>query len=126
MSLEISGKLLQIMQIQKGTSSRGEWQKQEFIVETQDGQYSKKICFNVWGEDKIAELSKINIGSEIKVMFNLESREYNSRWYTDVRAWRVEKVGSSNEEIDSNPFGDSYSNFTTPTTSEDMSDDLPF
>jgi hypothetical protein len=124
MSLEITGRLLQVLQIQKGTSSRGEWQKQEFIVETQDGQYSKKICFNVWGEDKIADLSAIGVGSDIKVMFNIESREYNSRWYTDVRAWRIEKLDGSN--VEDNPFGDSPSSSFAPTSTEDTSDDLPF
>ncbi len=90
MSLEITGRLIQKMQPVGGTSSKGNtWQKQEFVIETED-QYPRKICANLWG-DKIDQLNQYNIGDLIKVSFDLESREFNGRWYTDVKAWKLER-----------------------------------
>ncbi|MBR4786694.1 MAG: DUF3127 domain-containing protein [Bacteroidales bacterium] len=90
MSLEITGKLIQKMQPVGGTSAKGNtWQKQEFVIETED-QYPRKICANLWG-DKIDQLNQYNIGDLVKVSFDLESREFNGRWYTDVKAWKLER-----------------------------------
>ena len=76
---------------QSGQSGNGEWRKQEFILET-EAQYPKKICFLVWG-DKIDEF-KIQQGENLSVSIDIESCEYNGRWYTDVKAWKVSRHGS--------------------------------
>lgn len=90
MSLEITGKLIQKLNPVGGTSAKGNaWQKQEFVIETED-QYPRKICANLWG-DKIDQLNQYQIGDLIKVSFDLESREFNGRWYTDVKAWKIER-----------------------------------
>ena len=73
--------------MQTGTGKNGTWKKQEFILET-PGQISRKICFSLWG-DKIDQFNPTE-GDETEVSFDLESREYNGRWYTDVKAWKVE------------------------------------
>ncbi|MDR1113409.1 MAG: DUF3127 domain-containing protein [Bacteroidales bacterium] len=94
MALEITGKLIQKMDLQQGTSRTGNlWQKQEFVIETME-QYPKKICANLWGEN-VKILDSLNIGSVVTVSFSLESREFNGKWYTDVRAWRIEVPGTS-------------------------------
>ncbi|MDC3324348.1 DUF3127 domain-containing protein [Planktomarina temperata] len=84
--MEISGKIIGLLTQQTGKSANGEWRKQEYILET-EAQYPKKICFMVWG-DKIDQFG-IKIGERLTVSIDLESREYNSRWYTDVKAWKV-------------------------------------
>ena len=107
--MEISGKITRVLPEKSGQSNRGGWRKQEYILETQ-GQYPKPICFMVWG-DKIDEF-KIQVGQELQVSIDIESREYNERWYTDVKAWKVTPVGtgSSSETAPSNdsppPFDD--------------------
>ena len=93
MALEIEGKIAQKLIVQSGTSSRGAWSKQEFVLEYQEGNFPSQICMNVWGDDKVRELEKYQVGDKVKISFNLSSREYNGRWYTDVRAWRIEPVG---------------------------------
>lgn len=90
MSLELEGKIIRKLDVQTGVSARGNWSKQEFIIEYQEGNFPSQVCFNVWGEDKVKDLERFNIGDQVKVSFNLSSREYNNRWYTDVRAWRIE------------------------------------
>ena len=95
--VEITGKIIEILPEKSGQSANGEWRKQEYVLETETS-YPKKICFVVWG-DKI-ELFNLKKGESVEVSVDLESREYNERWYTDVKAWKVSKdqVGISNEE----------------------------
>lgn len=87
--MELTGKIDQKLAVASGTSSKGEWSKQEFVVEYKEGNYPAKACFSVWGPDKVADLGKFKIGDEVTVSFNVSSREYNGRWYTDLRAWRI-------------------------------------
>ncbi|HEV7621458.1 MAG TPA: DUF3127 domain-containing protein [Flavisolibacter sp.] len=117
--MQLTGKVFQILPMQTGTGKNGTtWKKQEFIVET-EGQFPKKICFSMWG-DKINE-SALKPGNMLKIDFDIESREYNSRWYTDLRAWKVEIAGEATGAPTSEkppPAGNVY------TASGD--DDLPF
>ena len=89
MALELIGKLVKTMPEVTGQSQKGPWSKQDFILETTDGQYAKTVCVTAWG-DKAADLKKYAPGDMLKVSLNLESREYNDRWYTEARAWRIE------------------------------------
>ena len=93
MALELDGRIARKLPVQQGTSARGAWAKQEFIFEYQEGNFPSQICRNVWGEDKVRDLDKYQVGDKVKIAFNLSSREYNGRWYTDVRAWRIEPAG---------------------------------
>ena len=100
--MEITGKIIQILPEQSGESARGPWRKQEYVLET-DGQYPKKICFMAWG-DKIDEFA-IRETETVTAAINLESREYNGRWYTDVKAWKVSRDGiavDNRRRMDSN------------------------
>jgi len=93
MALEISGKLVKMLNLQTGTGKNGNWQKQEFVLETPD-QYPKKICISAWG-DKVDDIARFSIGDNLKVSVNIESREYNEKWYTDCRAWKIESESGS-------------------------------
>ena len=94
MALELSGKLIKKMPEVTGTGRTGtNWIKQEFVLETQD-QYPKKVCMSVWG-DKTQDLAPIQEGEIVKVQFNVESREYNERWYTEIRAYRLDRSGAA-------------------------------
>ena len=93
MALELEGRIARKFNVQTGTSARGAWSKQEFVIEYQEGNFPTQVCMNVWGEDKVRDLDKYQVGDKVKVSFNLSSREFNGRWYTDVRAWRIEPAG---------------------------------
>ena len=88
--MEIVGKVIQILPIQQGTSQRtgNPWMIQSFIIETQE-QYPRKVCIEMFGEDKI-KANPVAIDNIVTVFFDLESREFNGRWYTSVRAWKVQ------------------------------------
>ena len=101
--MEISGKIIECLPVKSGQSSNGEWRKQEYVLET-NSQYPKKICFVVWG-GKVEQFA-IQQGETVEVSIDLESREYNGRWYTDVKAWKVERDGVSLETASSTSVSD--------------------
>ena len=83
----INGKLIEICEPQTGTSANGQWKRQNFIIET-FAQYPRKLCFTV-SNDKV-DMLRFVVGSVVMVYINIESREYNGKWFTDFRAWRVD------------------------------------
>ena len=115
--MDISGKLLQLLPAQEGQGKNGPWKKQEFILETGDT-YPKKVCIAVWG-DKI-DLKSLKPGDAIDVSFDVESREFNGKWYTDVKAW---KVNAAKKEGNKPAPAQGVPNITDIPPSED---DLPF
>ena len=86
--MEISGKVIAILPLATGQGSNGTWRSQDYVIETA-GQYPKKVCFNLFG-DKIDQFP-IAIDDALKVSFDVESKEYNGRWFTSIRAWKIEK-----------------------------------
>ena len=94
MALEIEGTLAQKLPVQSGNSARGPWAKQEFILEYPDGNFTAKACFTAWGQDKVQDLDKYQVGDKVKVSFNLKSREYNGRWYNDLQIWKIAPAGA--------------------------------
>ena len=94
MALELEGTLAQKLPVQSGNSARGPWAKQEFILEYPDGNFTAKACFTAWGQDKVQDLGKYQVGDKVKVSFNLKSREYNGRWYNDLQIWKIAPAGA--------------------------------
>jgi hypothetical protein len=100
MNLEITGKLVSLLPQQTGEGKNGKWVKQDFILET-EGDYPKKVCISAWG-DKAKDVEGLQPGESLKIGFNIESREYNSRWYTDVRAWKIDRLSAGNNTSSGN------------------------
>jgi len=125
-NLIIEGKLIQVLPAQEGVSTRGAWKKQDFIMETTE-QYPKKICVSCWNE-KADELTKFQPNDSLKVSINLESREYNSKWYTDIKAWKIEPLGtqSAAPSAAANSTPASNDDITGMSFSSEEGDDLPF
>lgn len=90
MALEFEGSLVKVLSEVTGQGKNGAWVKQDFVLETED-QYPKKACFTAWG-DKAADLKTFSLGEKLRVTFSVESREYNDRWYTDLRAFRIDQM----------------------------------
>lgn len=120
--MEITGKIVQILPEETGEGKNGPWKKQNFILETQE-QYPKKVCITVWG-DKV-NLQNFGENEIVTASINIESREYNNRWYTDVKAWRVIKADAGAESPPD--YGNIPPETKPPLESEDgPMDDLPF
>ena len=122
MSLEITGKIEKILDVQKfpkKTNPSENWVTQDYLVRTTD-EYNNLYCLNVFGEENVEKLTKYNkVGDNVKVQFNVNCREQKGKYYTSLSSWRIEKVES--ESLDANP------NFETTTDiHEEDNDDLPF
>ncbi|MFW9598613.1 MAG: DUF3127 domain-containing protein [Paludibacter sp.] len=89
--MEISGKIIAVLPQATGQGKNGMWRSQDYVLETGD-QYPKKVCFNLFN-DKIDQFP-LAIDELVTVSFDIESREYNGRWYTTVRAWKIDKNGA--------------------------------
>lgn len=89
--MEIQGKIIQVLPVQEGTSKAtgNPWKVQAYVLETLD-QYPRKVHFEIFGEDRIKS-NPCNIDDLVTVSFDIESREFNGRWYTSIRAWRVQQ-----------------------------------
>ncbi|HOP05059.1 MAG TPA: DUF3127 domain-containing protein [Tenuifilaceae bacterium] len=126
--MEITGKLQSKLPQQSGQGKNGAWVKQEFILETQE-QYPRKVCISLWG-DKVRDLEPIQPGETLKVSINIESREFNGRWYTDVRAWKLERTGTSSQaqvpDAPPMPSNDELPPFLDEENSGNDMNDLPF
>jgi len=107
MNMQITGIVHKILVMESGTSARGYWQKQQFIIKTKDS-YPKEVCITAWG-DKV-DLVPTTLGKDITVNVNPSSKEYNNRWSTELGLWSVVGVSKSK----------------APTNSEEDSENLPF
>ena len=124
--MEIQGKIVNVLPLQSGEGRNGTWKKQEFVIET-EGQYPKKICLSMWG-DRIDE-NLIQEGNEVTASIDIESREYNGRWYTDVKAWKLEGSSTGTAPAASQtPSASSPQEVSSPPLPAALEgdDDLPF
>lgn len=118
--MQITGKLVQIFDALTGTGKNGEWKKRAFLLET-EGQYPKNLYIWTWG-DKI-KLDGFTLGLSLKVDFDAESREFGGKWYTELRAWRVEIPIDDAKPFDVKP--ETFNDDQAPLTISD-DDVLPF
>ena len=88
--MEIQGKVIAVLPERSGVSARGEWKSQTYVIETQE-QYPKKMAFDVFGADRLAQFN-IHSGEVINVSFDIDAHEYQGRYFNQIRAWNVTKV----------------------------------
>jgi hypothetical protein len=127
--MEIKGRIIQIMPMTSGEGRNGTWRKQEYILEIPNGNFApKKVCFTAW-TDKIDQFA-IRENEELIVSIDIESREFNGKWYTDVRAWKVAR-GQEQSAPATAPSGQYTQEAAAPVapsapSSAEVDDDLPF
>ncbi|MFN3916182.1 MAG: DUF3127 domain-containing protein [Flavobacteriales bacterium] len=124
--MELSGKVIALLDEQSGQGKNGTWRKREFVIET-NAQYPKKVCISVWG-DKIGLIP--SVGTNVTVGLDVESREYDSRWYTEVKAWKINTTSAEAASapdlpppVSVNDYAEAGSSFDSGS---DENDDLPF
>ena len=137
--MEIIGKVVRLGTLTEGTSARGPWRKQELIIETEE-QYPRTVCL-ICCTNQIDEIQKFAPGQTIKAQIEISSREFNGKWYTDVRVWRFDPVGATAAPAAApaqpiqQPYQQPVMHQTPPVAqpvteyyppAEDSVDDLPF
>ena len=92
--MDFTGRIIAILQPKGGVSKStgNEWKVQEYVIENHD-QYPRKMCFEVFGADKIAQFD-IKMGEELTVSFDIDARQWQDRWFNSIRAWKVERVAA--------------------------------
>ena len=125
--MEVTGKIILALPELSGTSKAGNaWKKREYVLETQE-QYPKKVHFDFFGER--ADQYPLSVGDTIRLSFDIESREYNGRWFTSIRGWKAEKVdvNAASYSSETMPTPPPVVNEITPMAiAGDDNDDLPF
>ena len=128
--MEITGKIIAVLPERGGVSQRtgSEWKVQEYVLETQE-QYPRKMCFDVFGADKIQQFN-IQVGEELNVFFDIDAREWQGRWFNSIRAWKVERVNADAQQMPpmDAPFAPLNAAPAAPVdfSSSDEKEDLPF
>lgn len=138
--MEIQGKVIAVLPERSGVSARGEWKSQTYVIETQE-QYPKKMAFDVFGADRLAQFN-IQSGEVINVSFDIDAHEYQGRYFNQIRAWNVTKVsqqaaqqamassanaaGVANQTNQQNPFPPEQQSAQQQAQQRGNSDDLPF
>ncbi len=124
--MEFTGKIIAILQPKEGVSKStgNEWKAQEYVIENHD-QYPRKMCFEVWGADKIAQF-KIQMGEELTISFNIDAHQWQDRWYNKIRAWKVERVAANPVSEQTSPMGAPFPSAAPADFTADDKDDLPF
>ncbi len=136
-ALEIEGKIKTKLTPRSGSSARGGWTSQDFVVEYQDGNYPADACITAFGDEKVRDLDRFQVGDAVKVSFNVRAREFNGRWYNDLRMWRISAPGVAPAAGASVPAASGYAPaagpapMAPPPSFDDMpaagpEDDLPF
>ena len=121
-TMEFEGTVYKIMPVTKGTSARGDWQRQDVVFEMNEGSFARKICVTFF--NKPEDVARLKEGAAYTVSVNIESREYNGRWYTDIRAWRLQpkQETAAAPMPDMPPIAEEPSYASSPA----QVDDLPF
>ena len=91
--MEITGKIFHVLPERSGTSARGEWKAQSFVIETRD-QYPRKMVFDVFGAERLQRFN-IKSGDEVTVFFDIDAHEYQGRWFNNIRAFDVQRLDAA-------------------------------
>ena len=135
--MELQGKVIYALEQRSGTSARGEWVSQDFVLETINETYPRKMVFSVFGADRLQRFA-IQVGQIVNVSFDIDAREYNGRWYNSIRAFDVRQIQNTTPvgvppmdadfsvpQATAAPAAAPVHPFAQPETSENV-DDLPF
>ena len=128
--MEVKGKIIQKFDLQSGTSKAGNpWKKQNYLLETLDS-FPRKIYFDFFGDR--ADQYPLEVGDMINLSFDIECREYQGRYYTDIRGWKAEKIDSTTQAAPQAPVSPDAPPApiappaNEPTFEQTQEDDLPF
>ena len=97
-----------MLPVTSGETERGAWVRGGFVIEYGDD-FTRKVAFTTFGEDRVNAANAVQIGRKVQVTYTPESREFNDKWYTDLRCTKIEVM----EQVQA-PATPSYPYAATP------------
>ena len=93
MDLKFEGRIIAVLPEKSGISKTtgNKWMMQEYVIEEMSGQYPKRMCFSIFGEERIKAMD-VKVGREVRVSFDVDAKEWQGKWYNEIRAWKVEDI----------------------------------
>lgn len=128
--MEFTGKIIAALNPRNGVSktSGKPWAAQEFVIESHE-QYPKRICFDVFGEDKLSQFN-LQVGEEVTISFDINASQYQERWFNSIRAWNVMRTnGQANGQTTTQQpqqYAQQPTAAVTPPPAQQNIDELPF
>lgn len=127
--MEFIGKIIAVLPAKGGVSTRtgNEWKAQEYVIEdSASGQYPRRMCFEVFGADRIAQFN-IQVGQDLKVYFDIDANQWQDRWFNRIRAWKVEPATAATAApVQGIPVPPPAPTAAPDFLAGDAKDDLPF
>lgn len=123
--MEITGKIIAVLEERGGTSARtgAEWKVATYVLETAE-QYPRKMCFEVFGVDRIQTMN-IQLGETLTVKFDIDAHEYNGRWYNQIRAFGVNRDTAAVPAVSAAPAVDATPFDAAPAAGQAVADPFP-
>lgn len=123
--MEIIGRVVKVLPMEQGVSSRGEWKKQTVVIEYMNGDYKQILALeNMKDADKFA---KLKVDKSYKFFFNVRSNEYNGRYFTSAYCYSVDHLGQQAPAPAPAPATQAAAPAPAPVPAKNEGDDdLPF
>lgn len=109
--------------MRQGTSSNGEWMTQDYVIEYADGNFNRKMVFTIFGKDRI-EKNNVTVGDIVTVYFDIDAHQYAGRWFSDIKAWKVERDAVQAQQPIQQP--QQAQTYAAPPRQQDMFTQDPF
>lgn len=124
--MELTGKLIAAMPTQSGVSQRtgNAWMSREYVIEV-PGQYPKKCCFKIFGEDRLKQFN-LRKDETVTVQFDIDAHEYNGRWFNEIQAYNVVRPQQSAPAAQPAPATNPFPPAQDDSGDGGSTDDLPF
>lgn len=122
--MDFEGKVMQILPAVTGQSARGTWERQTVVFEQPNKQYGKELAVTFM--NKAQDVASLRVGETYIVSFDIESRKYQDRWYTDVRAWRVQPTQQATQQPPMHDLPPILDEAPMSSASAGIIDDMPF
>ena len=135
MDIQLVGTITNILPPVSGTSAKGEWVRQEFILSVENEQYPRSVCFQIFGKDRINEAA-LQLNERVRVHLDINANEYNGKFYNTINCWKVDR--NNQQGTQGNPVNYPNQPVTPPTNPSSApspqsasqpnpdDDDLPF
>lgn len=98
MDIQLIGTIVRVLPLRKGTKrDGGEWQKQEYLLSVENERYDNKVCFQIFGAEKIARIG-LKENERVRVHLEIRANEYNGKFYNSIDCWKVDRNGEQQQQ----------------------------